>query len=314
MTKASQRTVVEIEGRELTLSNLDKVLYPAVGFTKGEVLDYYVRIAPVLLPHISDRPLTMRRFPDGVEGESFYEKHLPRGTPAWVRHARLPASPNTKNPAGVEFAIIGDVSSLAWAANLASLELHVPMWRVGPGERPDPPDLMVFDLDPGDPATVVECARVALVLAEELEATKGWRAYPKTSGSKGLQLYVPLAKDERPTSWEEGATRDEAKRLAARLAKERPDEIVSVMNKDVRDGKVLIDWSQNHVAKTTVAPYSLRARAEPTVSTPITWEEVERCAKGGHRAAEQVRFLPADVLARVADIGDLFAPLASDDR
>ncbi|HUD18714.1 MAG TPA: hypothetical protein VMQ59_15725, partial [Acidimicrobiales bacterium] len=178
----------------------------------------------------------------------------------------------------------------------------------------DPPDLMVFDLDPGDPATVVECARVALVLAEELEATKGWRAYPKTSGSKGLQLYVPLAKDERPTSWEEGATRDEAKRLASRLAKERPDEIVSVMNKDVRDGKVLIDWSQNHVAKTTVAPYSLRARAEPTVSTPITWEEVERCAKGGRRAAEQVRFLPADVLARVADIGDLFAPLASDDR
>jgi len=310
----STKTTAEIEGRQLTLSNLGKVLYPETGFTKAEVLDYYLKVAPALLPHIRNRPLTMRRFPDGVAGESFYEKHLPRGTPEWVRRARLPASPNTKNPAGVEFAVIDDAPSLAWAANLASLELHVPQWRIGPDNLPAPPDLMVFDLDPGEPATAVECARVALVLAQELESTKGWRVYPKTSGSKGLQLYVRLSDGERPGTWEEGATREDAKHLAAKLAKEHPDEIVSIMKKEIRGGKVLIDWSQNHVAKTTVAPYSLRARPEPTVSTPITWEEVETCAKGGRGAAQALRFLPAQVLERVAALGDLFEPLEADGR
>jgi bifunctional non-homologous end joining protein LigD len=310
----STKTTVEVDGKQLNLSNLDKVLYPDSGFTKAEVLDYYLRIAPVLLPHICDRPLTMRRFPDGVAGESFYEKHLPRGTPEWVRRCRLPASPNTRNPAGVEFAVIDDRPSLAWAANLASLELHVPQWKIGPDNRPSPPDLMVFDLDPGEPATSVECARVALILAEELERTKGWTTYPKTSGSKGLQLYARLGEGERPDTWEVGETREEAKRLAARLAKEHPDEIVSIMKKEIRGGKVLIDWSQNHVAKTTVAPYSLRARPEPTVSTPLTWEEVEHCAKGGKGAAEGLRFLPAQVLERVDDLGDLLAPLETHGR
>ncbi len=314
MAKGSTRTTTEIEGRQLTLSNLEKVLYPATGFTKAEVLDYYLRVAPALLPHIQDRPLTMRRFPDGVDGESFYEKHLPRGTPEWVRRCRLPASPNTRNPAGVEFAVIDDRPSLAWAANLASLELHVPQWRIGADEKPSPPDLMVFDLDPGEPATAVECSRVALIVAEELASTRGWQAYPKTSGSKGLQLYVRLGEDDRPETWEVGATREEAKRLAAHLAKQHPDEIVSIMKKEVRGGKVLIDWSQNHVAKTTVAPYSLRARPEPTVSTPVTWEEVERCAKGGRGAVEAIRFLPAQVLERVEAMGDLFAPLEPDGR
>ena len=307
------RTVVEVDGHELTLSNLGKVLYPQCGFTKSEVIDYYVRVAPVLLPHVADRPLTMRRFPDGVEADSFYAKHLPRGTPPWIRSAGLPRSPGSKDPTTVQFVILGDLASLVWAANLASLEIHVPMWRVGPDARPRPPDQMVFDLDPGPPATIVECSQVALILADVLQADWGLTARPKTSGSKGMQLYMALPPDRRGASWQEGRTREEAKVLAERLAHEHPDLIVSNMSKDLRAGKVLIDWSQNHVAKTTVAPYSLRARPEPTVSTPLTWAEVARCAEGGAGAAEAMRFLPDMVLDRVASLGDLFAPLGGDD-
>jgi len=309
MSPSSTKTVVEVGGKELTVSNLDKVLYPKSGFTKAQVLDYYVRIAPMLLPHIKHRPLTMNRFPNGVEGHSFYEKHLPRGTPPWVDRQVLLASPKTRNPDGVEFAIINDVASLAWAANLASLELHVPMWKITADRLPAPPDLMVFDLDPGPPAGIVECAQVALLLAEELQRERKWTCYPKTSGSKGMQLYVALPRRDRAKTWEEGRSRKEANELAHRLASEHPRQIVASMAKDVRKGKVLIDWSQNHVAKTTIAPYSLRARPEPTVSTPVTWEEVERTAAGGRGATETLRFLPDDVLARVEEMGDLYAPL-----
>ncbi len=310
----AKRTVVEIDGHELTLSNLDKVLYPGLGFTKGQVIDYYVRVAPALLPHLQDRPLTMRRFPDGVEGQSFYAKHLPRGTPPWIRHAAMPRSPGSKDPSTVEFVILGDLGSLVWAANLASLEIHVPQWRVGPDDRPEPPDLMVFDLDPGPPATIVECSQVALILADQLRETRGATAFPKTSGSKGMQVYIHLPPEARSETWQAGRPREEAKVLAEQLAGEHPELIVSNMSKDIRAGRVLIDWSQNHVAKTTIAPYSVRARPDPTVSTPLTWEEVATCAEGGPGAVEALRFLPESVLERVERLGDLFERLDDDDK
>ncbi len=305
-----QRLVAEIGGHELALTNLDKVLYPSSGFTKGDVIAYYLAIAPVLLPHVHDRPLTLRRFPDGVEGKSFYEKHKPKGTPPWVRTVRMPRSPGSADSGRVEHVVVNDAASLAWTANLAALELHVPMWRIDDEGRPAPPDLMVFDLDPGPPATVVECAQVALLLTEALASRYGWEAFAKTSGSKGLQLYVRLPEGDRPATWEEGLTRQEAHEVARRVAADHHDLVVVNMRRDLRKGRVLIDWSQNHVAKTTVAPYSLRARDEPTVSTPLTWGEVRRCAEGGGRFVP--RFLPADVVGRVEADGDLFAELVDD--
>jgi bifunctional non-homologous end joining protein LigD len=302
------RPVVDVEGRTLSLSNLDKVLYPETGFTKGQVIDYYVRIAPVLLPHSADRPLTMHRFPGGVDdADSFYEKHRPKSAPEWVRSERVLASPKAKDQNGVDFVILGDLPTMVWVANLASLELHVPQWRVGPTGRPEVPDLLVFDLDPGEPATIVECAEVALLLARQVADEHGWTCYPKVSGSKGLQLYVPLPEADRQRQWEDGGSRDLARTVAQELSRVRPDLVVANMRKELRKGRVLIDWSQNHVAKTTVAPYSLRARAEPTVSAPISWAEVERLASDGK--AERLRFLPDDVLKRVEEDGDLFAPL-----
>jgi len=304
----SKKPVVEVEGRTLSLSNLDKILYPATGFTKGQVIDYYVRIAPVLLPHSVDRPLTMHRFPGGVDDpNAFYEKHRPKSAPEWVRSERVLASPKARDQNGVDFVILDDLPTMVWVANLASLELHVPQWRVGPGGRPEPPDLLVFDLDPGEPATVVECAEVALLLAQQVADEHGWSCYPKVSGSKGMQLYVPLPEADRQREWEDGGSRDLARTVAQELARARPDLVVSNMRKELRKGKVLIDWSQNHVAKTTIAPYSLRARPEPTVSAPVTWEEVEKVASDGK--AERLRFLPDDVLKRVEKDGDLFAPL-----
>jgi bifunctional non-homologous end joining protein LigD len=304
----AQRPVVEVEGRTLSLSNLDKVLYPATGFTKGQVIDYYVRIAPVLLPHVADRPLTMRRFPGGVDDpNSFYEKHRPKSAPEWVRSERVLASPKARDRNGVDFVVLGDLATMVWVANLASLELHVPQWRINKSGRPEVPDLLVFDLDPGEPATIVECAEVALLLAAQVSDEHGWTCYPKTSGSKGLQLYVPLPEGDRQREWEDGGSRELARTIAQELARARPELVVANMKKELRKGRVLIDWSQNHVAKTTIAPYSLRARPEPTVSTPVTWAEVERLASDGK--AERLRFLPEDVLARVAKDGDLLAPL-----
>ncbi|HET7309710.1 MAG TPA: non-homologous end-joining DNA ligase [Mycobacteriales bacterium] len=297
MSPNAQKIAVEVDGRQLTLSNLDKVLYPEVGFTKGEVIDYYTRIAPVLLPHVQDRPLTFKRYPEGVEGQFFFAKNAPSHTPEWVRTVTLPSPGSTKNRDTIDYPVASDLPTLVWAANLAALELHVPMWRVTKTGKAKHPDLMVFDLDPGPPATIVECCEVARHV-RDLLADDGLTAYPKTSGSKGLQLYVPLG-EKAP--WED--VHGYARKVAQQLEKDHPELVVWNMKKELRTGKVLVDWSQNNAAKTTVAAYSLRARAMPTVSTPVTWDEVESCEH-----AEDLRFTSADVLARVEQHGDLFAP------
>lgn len=283
------RIAVEVEGRQLSLSNLDKVLYPD-GFTKGQVLDYYSRIAPVLLPHLADRPLTLKRWPNGVEGHSFFEKNAPSHRPAWLRTERLPSPGSSTQRETIDYAVIDALAALVWVANLATLELHTPMWRVGG----DGPDLIVFDLDPGPGTSIVQCCQVALLLRPLLEAD-GLAPLPKTSGSKGLQLYARA--QVRDTS-------AVAKALAQQLATQHPQLVVHRMAKNLRPGKVLVDWSQNNPAKTTVSVYSLRAKQTPTVSTPVTWAEVEAC-----RAADDLVFSSDDVLARVAADGDLFAPL-----
>lgn len=288
----------EVEGRQLRLSNLNKVLYPEPGFTKSEVIDYYARIAPVLLPYVHRRPLTFKRYPDGVDGESFFEKNAPSHTPEWVPTARLSSPSSTKGRETIEYALLSDLPALVWAANLATLELHVPMWRVSKDGKRQPPDTLVFDLDPGAPADIVACCRVAFLLRDTL-AADGLTPYPKTSGKKGMQLYVPL----RPQrSWE--AVHGYAKGLAQRLEREHRDLVVSRMAKQARSGKVFVDWSQNHQAKTTIAPYSLRAAAEPTVSTPVTWNEIEECLRTEDPGV--LRFVTDDVLDRVERDGDLF--------
>jgi bifunctional non-homologous end joining protein LigD len=287
-----------VGNRELTLSNLSKVLYPETGFTKGQVIDYYTRIAPVMLPHLKNRPFTFKRYPDGVEGKFFFEKNAPKHRPSWVKTVQLPSPGSTKNRTTIDYALTNDLPTLVWAANLATLEMHVPMWRVDGKGKPKNPDTMVFDLDPGPPATIVECCQVALLLSEVLEAD-GLDVYPKTSGSKGMQLYVPLA-GRNP--WEDvhAYSRD----VAEKLESEHPELVVSNMKKDLRGGKVLVDWSQNNAAKTTICVYSLRARPRPTVSTPITWDEVEACEQ-----PEDLVFVSGDVLARVEEHGDLFEPV-----
>jgi bifunctional non-homologous end joining protein LigD len=300
-----------VDGRDLTLTNLAKVLYPVDGFTKAEVLDYYQRISAVLLPHVAGRPMTLKRYPDGVDGESFFAKHAPAGRPDWVRTGEIASHGSRARSPGepIEYVVIDDLPTLIWAANLAALELHVPMWRfLAPGEghaaEPAPeyglePDLLVFDLDPGAPATLVDCCRVAEMLRPVL-ADAGLDALPKTSGGKGLQLYARIS----------GMTAEQASALAKdfaeRLEREQPRLVVSRMTKSLRPGKVLIDWSQNNGSKTTVAPYSLRAREHPTVSTPVTWDEVGAC-----QAVPDLLFTAPDVLARVEAQGDIFAPLVA---
>jgi len=292
-----EKVSVQVDGRRLTLSNLSKVLYPEAGFTKGEVLDYYTRIAPTLLPHLRDRPATRKRYPDGVDAESFFEKNAPSHTPSWVRVVELPAPGSTMNRDTVNYVVVQDLPTLVWLANLAALELHVPQWTVGPRGGVRPADRLVFDLDPGPPATIVECAEVACLLRGALQED-GMEAWAKTSGSKGMQLYVPLD----PISPEK--VHAYAKALAQRLEKAHPKLVVHRMEKALRPHKVLIDWSQNSAAKTTVAPYSLRARPMPTVSTPATWDEVEGCEK----PADLV-FDAAEVLGRVEEYGDLFGAM-----
>jgi bifunctional non-homologous end joining protein LigD len=287
----AQKVSVQVDGRKLELSNLEKVLYPAAGFTKAQVIDYYQRIAPVLLPHIADRPVTIKRYPDGVDGKFFFQKNAP-AHPDWVPTARIRSPGSTKSREEVEYILGGDLPTLIWAANLAALELHVPMWRYPEIGKPDS---LVFDLDPGAPATIVECCQVALLL-RPLLADRGLEPLAKTSGGKGLQLYAPVS----------GVTSDEmsdlAKELAEQLEASQPDLVVSRMTRALRPRKVLIDWSQNNAAKTTVAPYSLRAREQPTVSTPVTWDEVGSCRKAG-----DLKFTAEDVLDRVEESGDLFA-------
>lgn len=299
---STSKVIVSVDGHRLSLSNLDKVLYPEVGFTKAEVVDYYTRIAGVLLPHLAGRPLTRKRYPDGVEAASFFEKNAPSHTPGWVRTVTLPVPGSTMNRETVDFVVVEEQATLVWLANLAALELHVPQWTVGPKGGVHGADLLVFDLDPGEPATVVECARVATLVRDAL-AADGLDTYAKTSGSKGLQVYAPVA--ETPAE----RTGAYAKALAQRLEQEHPDLVVHRMAKNLRGGKVLLDWSQNNAAKTTVAPYSLRARPRPTVSTPVTWPEVEACRRPGDLVFES-----ADVLGRVESEGDLSAPLLAEDR
>jgi bifunctional non-homologous end joining protein LigD len=310
-TGVGDKIAVQVDGRSLTLTNLAKVLYPANGFTKAEVLDYYQRISPALLPHIADRPMTLRRYPHGVGDLSFFAKHAPARHPDWLRTQEVVShSSRSREPgAPVSYLVIDDLPALIWAVNLAALELHVPMWRFagGEGDEQPAPDLLVFDLDPGAPATIVECCRVAEALRPVLEAD-GLRPLAKTSGGKGLQLYAPLTGSGAAGSGVAGRTAEQASELALayaqRLERELPRLVVSRMTKSARTGKVFIDWSQNNESKTTVAPYSLRARDLPTVSTPVTWDEVAAC-----REVADLTFTAPDVLARVEAYGDLFAPL-----
>ncbi|MGH9102208.1 MAG: non-homologous end-joining DNA ligase [Acidimicrobiales bacterium] len=295
------RLTVEVEGRRVGLSNLEKVLYPEAGFVKGRVIDYYRRVAPVLLPHLADRPVTVVRHPDGVASPGFFEKQAPAGTPSWVRTARMASGGGTSSRSAVEHVVVDDLPTLVWLANLAAIELHVPMWRLDGRDRPCGPDAAVFDLDPGAPADIVDCCRVALAVRAHLDG-QGLELWPKTSGAKGLQCYAPLAGSQ---PWEE--VHSYARSVAETLARAEPELVVSVQRKSARTGRVLVDWSQNHTAKTTVAVYSLRARPSPTVSTPLRWEEVTAVAEGA--APETLRFVAPEALRRVSQEGDLFAPV-----
>jgi bifunctional non-homologous end joining protein LigD len=288
---------VEIDGRPVSLSNLDKVFYPATGFTKGQVIDYYSRIAPVVLPHLRDRHITLKRYPNGVEGKFFYEKKCPQHRPDWVR---TEAVYSRHNRADIEYCVADDLATLVWLANLADLELHTPMAYAA---TPQEPTMLAFDLDPGPPATIVECAEVALRLREAFDHF-GLAAFPKTSGSKGMQIYVPL---NTPTGYDR--TKPFAHGIAQVLERRHPELVLSEMKRSLRAGKVFIDWGQNDEHKTTVSVYSLRAKDRPTASTPITWEEVE--AVLASRDPDELAFESDEVLARVAEHGDLFAPVLS---
>ena len=294
MTPSDDAQLMEVGGRRLRIGHLDRVVYPSVGMTKAEVLHYYMQVAPAILPQLRDRPVTRIRYPEGVAGEKFFEKNVPRGAPSWLRHLRLPASPGTDDEGTVlDLPFLDDLASLVWTANGGALELHTPQWTVGPRGAIRHPDRLVIDLDPGAPAGLAECARVARTVADRL-AEDGLRAHPVTSGSKGLQLYAPL--DGRRTAAE---VREYAKGLAHELAAAQPDLIVAVMRKDLRGGKVLLDWSQNHPAKTTITPYSLRARERPAVAAPRTWDEIDD--------PDLRQLTPDEVLARLDTLGD---PLA----
>jgi bifunctional non-homologous end joining protein LigD len=291
-------TIVDVEGRQLSLSNLDKVLYPKAGFTKGQVIAYYQRIAPALLTHLAGRPLTLKRYPNGVEGHFFYEKRCPSYRPEWMRTAEIWSD---RNKGIVNYCVVDDLAALVWVANTASLELHPSLSKCD--DMPSP-TVVAFDLDPGAPADMVDCARIGLRLRDLFEHM-GLESFPKTSGSKGLQIYVPI---NTPTTYE-GGTKDFALAVAQLFEKQFPDEVVHQMAKALRPGKVLIDWSQNDEYKTTVSVYSLRARERPTVSTPITWDEVSDVAERGD--PDLVRFEADDVVARFEQRGDLFAPVAT---
>ncbi|MFF7179228.1 non-homologous end-joining DNA ligase [Streptomyces sp. NPDC008121] len=286
--------ITEVEGRRLALSNLDKVLHPATGTTKGELLHYYATVADALLPHLRDRPVSFLRYPDGPDGQLFFTKNPPPGTPTWVTTAPVPRS---EDPRARQI-VVQDLASLMWAANLV-VEFHTPQWR---NDAPAVADRIVFDLDPGPPATVVECCRVALWLRERL-AADGLEAYAKTSGSKGLHLLVPL----EPTPSEEVSAY--AKQLAVQAEADHPALVVHRMNRALRPGKVFVDHSQNAAAKTTATPYTLRARARPTVSAPVTWEEVEACDDPA-----RLDLVMDDIAPRIERYGDLLGGLFEPER
>ena len=288
---------VDVDGRRLSLSNLQKVMYPATGFTKAQVIDYYTRVAPVVLPHLRGRALTLKRYPNGVEGKHFYEKQCPSHRPDWVRTAPVDSSHRGDV---IHFCVADDVATLVWLANLADLELHTSLAHVADVTCPT---ILAFDLDPGEPATIVECARVAIWLKAVFEEL-GLESFPKTSGSKGMQVYVPL---NTPTTYD--ATKPFAHALAQLLERQHPELVLSSMKKSLRGGKVFVDWSQNADHKTTVCAYSLRARERPTVSTPVRWAEVDELVERGD--PEWLVFDSNAVLERVGDVGDLFAPVAA---
>ena len=279
------RVEVEVAGKRLSLSNLDKVMYPAAGFTKGQVIDYYTRVAPALLPHLRDRPLTLKRYPNGVNGQFFYEKRCPSHAPGWVRREQVEK---------IEYCICDDLPTLVWLANLADLELHPSLSLADDIDRPT---VMAFDLDPGEPAGLAQCCEVAFILRDALAQLR-LESFVKTSGSKGIQVYVPLNVDG--VDYDHG-TKALSHALARHLEAQHPKLIVSQQKKELRRGKVLIDWSQNDEHKTTVCVYSLRARERPTVSTPLGWEELDD--------PEALVFEAADVLERIEERGDLFAPV-----
>ncbi len=289
MTDASVE--VDIDGRRIKLSNLDKVLWPKTGFTKGQMIDYYARIAPVMVGHVAGRPITLKRYPNGVDKQFFYEKNCPSHRPAWLPTIEM---------GGIGYCCLDEKASLVWTANLAAIELHPSLARAEDLERPSS---VVFDLDPGEGADVLTCGRVALLLRDTLGSLH-LESWVKTSGSKGLQVYVPL---NSPTTYNQ--TRPFSHALAQVLERQYPDLIVTTQDRSVRPNKILIDWSQNTASKTTVSVYSMRARERPTCSTPVSWDEVEVALEAGD--AERLVFEAPDVLRRVEEQGDLMAPLLS---
>ena len=298
----ARRTLVEVDGRELSLSNLDKVMYPDVGFTKAEVIDYYRRIAPVMVPHLDGRPITLVRFPDGVDGQHFFEKNCPSHRPPWFRTVGIESSgrrSGRNRTETIEYCLIESGAHLVWTANMAALELHPGLQTADDLGRPT---WVVFDLDPGAPADEVTCGTVAMLIRSTLEDLD-LQSWVKSSGSKGLQLYVPL--NRKGVTFDD--TRDFALALGQLLERTHPDLVTTNMGKEHRPGKVFVDWSQNTFSKTTVAVYSLRARVRPTVSTPLDWQEVEAAVDAGDPAL--LRFDAHQVLERVAERGDLFEPL-----
>ncbi len=291
----THRTEITVSGHTIGLSNLDKVLYPKAPFTKGQVIDYYARVGPVVLPHLKDRPLTLKRYPNGVEQEFFYEKRCPDFRPRWVKTAPIWSE---RNNAKINYCLANDLATLVWAANLADLELHTVLARY---QKPNEPTMMVFDLDPGPGTDILDCAEVGLWL-RKLFSEMDLECFVKTSGSKGLQVYIPL---NTRVTFEE--TKSFSHAVAVEFARAHPDKVVSQMSKSLRKGKVFIDWSQNDDHKTTVCVYSLRAKERPTVSTPVKWNEVEKALKAG--AADQLVFEAGEVLKRIKRLGDLFAPV-----
>ena len=302
MPPAQQQEVhVDVEGRTLRLTNLDKVLYPRTGTTKGEVLNYYAQVAPTLLTHLADRAVTRIRWPHGVQDTSFYEKNVPRGTPSWIRTVTVPTTGSrgeSRNGDVIVFPVVDDLATLTYLVNLAALELHVHQWTVGRNGRPRNADRLVVDLDPGEPAGLHECCQVALLVRAKLEE-RGLVGKPVTSGSKGLHLYADLPR--RMPSDDSTAL---AREIAEELQAEHPRLVTATMTKSKRGGKVFLDWSQNAASKTTITPYSLRGRERPAVATPVSWEEVEAGAEDPF-GLEQMR--TEQGLERLADLGDLFA-------
>ncbi len=296
MSSRSKTVEARVGDKVIALTNLDKVLYPEAGFTKAQVIDYYTRIAPAILPHLKDRPLTLKRYPNGVDAPFFYEKNCPKHRPPWFQTTPVWSDGNKRF---MDFCVCSDLPSLVWLAQLATIELHT---SLSLGSKIEEPQFLVFDLDPGPPATIVQCCQVGLWVRGIFEG-HGLRSFPKTSGSKGLQVYVPL--NAPGVTYQE--TKGVARALAAQLEREHPNLVVSRMDKALRPNKVFIDWSQNDQMKTTVSVYSLRARARPTVSTPLTWDEVENA----HRKADPnlLVFEAGQAIERFEKLGDLFEPV-----